>query len=100
MTYREMFLKTHLPKKKSKQRKHPPVQKKKNGNQDVSLRAVEAESVTSLLGATFITAHQSASTHSLRTFLRCVEEKLPAPGGDMRSKSIWRMDIFKTCHMW
>lgn len=98
MVHREVALKTHLPKKKKKQTKKTPTStEKEKCNLDMSLRVVETESVFSLLGATFITAPHGDS--NLRTLGRCVEEKLPALGGRTRSKSIWWMDIFKTCHI-
>ena len=65
----------------------------------MSLRVIEAEAVFSLLGAASDTACQGDGSPLTEKPRQVWGEKLPAPGGHLRSKSMWWMDILKTCRI-
>lgn len=100
MTHREMSLKTHLPKNKSKQTNKTPTSIKKEKWQPRRVsEVIETESPSRLLGATLITAHQGDANPVASNLREVWGGKTAGSGGRARGKSIWWMDIFKTCHI-
>lgn len=96
VAHREVALKTHLPKEKKKQTKKTPTSTEKWQPRHVS---EGCRNRVHLLSPESHIHYSRQGDSNLRTFGRCVKEKLPALGGRTRSKSIWWMDIFKTCHI-